>query len=497
MDSAQRKLYFLEAKNEHGNIKAVCSCSVLERKPTHWTFQLIFPERTYILRCADPAKSNAWLSAFQTVLSWQESSLTSKNSEGPAAAGEMTFPKQEKENDQRIPVLNGDTHPPWLHRQRSGKSKDLVSQHVTADIGILTPKAKLPSELAGPASFDPSHTLVGPRGPSPSASGPALERLISDAPPLSALTLIKPERSEPTTVVSGECAANEVGVIMQVKPPNTAVSAAGNFGPDSSKAVLVSVLDPLAGGLKRTSPTNLEAATWPNHPAVPKLDMLAAHAAQLRNIEERQTSSTRSRTGNEASRQSPHVGAPASDDAITVDSLSGSGVSGLPTARRDIWDRSGPGEIWMPAQRTNFDVLAAGRGYGEGSDGRTAGDATPRNRAAGDTTPRGEAWRDGRTDSGHRGPPLSPRVVLPVPVLKAETIDWRERDEAQEIVTPRGTSFFRAATKISPRNYKSFLARKFLQPDAYHGDGGYGPSTVISDAPREEEAAAAVYRLSL
>ena len=89
---------------------------------------------------------------------------------------------------------------------------------------------------------------------------------------------------------------------------------------------------------------------------------------------------------------------------------------------------------------------------------------------------------------------LSPRVVLPVPVLKAEMSDCRERNEAQEIVTPRGTSFFRAATKISPRNYKSFLARKFLQPDSDQTDSGYGAAGPDGEGTRPEES---VYRLSL
>ncbi len=53
----------------------------------------------------------------------------------------------------------------------------------------------------------------------------------------------------------------------------------------------------------------------------------------------------------------------------------------------------------------------------------------------------------------------------PVPMLSVDMSDDEEevRPDAHQIWTTDGTIFFRAATKMSPRHYRSFKARKFLR----------------------------------
>eukprot|EP00802_Teleaulax_amphioxeia_P005002 Tamp_05006.p1 GENE.Tamp_05006~~Tamp_05006.p1 ORF type:complete len:515 (+),score=88.09 Tamp_05006:90-1547(+) len=98
----------------------------------------------------------------------------------------------------------------------------------------------------------------------------------------------------------------------------------------------------------------------------------------------------------------------------------------------------------------------------------------PRQVGGGMTTPRNYTLATPRASSTiSDGVPLSPRVrAPPVPMLHVELMNSREPKQAQEIQTMDGTIYFRAATRVSPRNYKSFTARKFLQPDVSSDEEG-------------------------
>ena len=67
-------------------------------------------------------------------------------------------------------------------------------------------------------------------------------------------------------------------------------------------------------------------------------------------------------------------------------------------------------------------------------------------------------------DSGLVTPRGSTRAP-PVPILSVDSHASEEPPplEAQQIWTTDGSVYFRSATKLSPRHYRSFKARKFLQ----------------------------------
>ena len=553
LESASRKLY-LEDQSEPGTQKATCSCSVLEKKPTQCTFQLVSPERTFVLRCNDPVEISAWLNAFQSLFSLQNSSASLKQINSTVKDGPLVKPPgQEQPTDSRPSSSaggngepHGDGQPLWLHRQRSRKSKDSLPQHITADIGLLSPAA---NQLSGPAGFDPSGPLAGPRGPSPSLLGPLpeRERLAAEHPSAAAAAAgdgpKRPSSGLGAGVPAAEAALPEVasnaGGASESRGGRRPVAAAwtqadaarGAPSPavDTRSLFPPSLAERLEEAARRYSPR-------PGEGPVPKLDVRAALAAAQLGGPRTGASPAR---GGPAGEVWPSLALSAVDTRYLVGKDSdgtahggpgggrpsqyqtGSQLSGLLTPR-SVHRDSGAGDSWMPAQRAAAEEEATPRrGYGIDGAGPAArgyaGDSNGPGMAlrgyggdgpgasgrggAGYLTPRGSAWRGGPGDGGGLSPrglggvgALSPRVVLPVPVLKAEMSDCRERNEAQEIVTPRGTSFFRAATKISPRNYKSFLARKFLQPDSDQTDSGYGAAGPDGEGTRPEES---VYRLSL
>jgi hypothetical protein len=509
--SAPLKLHFLGFQSQPEESKnPSCSYSVLEKKPTHWTIQLVLPERTYLLRCSDPDKIDVWLTAFQTVFSFSDPSAAALQPHAPSAPTDnAALSKPLHEHDSERATLNGDSptvtdsDPPWLHRERSEKNqhRELVPRHVTADIGILSPKAPPSAELPGPAAA--SGPAAGPRGPSPSlGGGPPHEQLVDRGARKASLPLTVSKSPVPAAQAALAPAASEVAAAAAAQGrddgPAKSVGLVAQVSPDSEPCAAASPEPRSSGGSpERGRGGSRPRASQPEHQlrdqqpvAVPRLDF---SAAALFRQPQPLSSPSRSRPREPVSfgpdGQAGSWGWPGSDrqdaGAVTPRAAHRGGTSG---------------DGWVPAQRiAEEEAWAAGREDG-GSRWSGSGWAAHPPPGSGYVTPRGAGAGmvgDGAS-SGSMTPrqaPLSPRVVLPVPVLRAELVQSREREEAQEIVTPRGTSFFRAATKISPRHYKSFLARKFLQPDSDQGDRD-GAYAVVPDGAYPDDPLA-VYRLAL
>lgn len=124
---------------------------------------------------------------------------------------------------------------------------------------------------------------------------------------------------------------------------------------------------------------------------------------------------------------------------------------------------------------------------------RQVGVSTPRGQPM---TPRGQSSgvmmtpRTGGTPSAAQSELLTPRSrAPPVPMLSIDFQHMREPKSAQEIQTVDGTIYFRAATRVSPRNYKSFTARKFLQPDVSSDEEGGEDDSDGSTVSEQEDAA--------